>query len=256
MKEKEEWRMVPGYEGFYKISTLGRIISLNREYFNGHCMVQIQGQLMTLGKCGKNRYNTIKLRKLGVRKTYRIGVLMGITFFPEYNFKENGKVMDHINNISNDDRLINLQCITSRKNTSKDRTGGTSDCTGVHWHSATKTWRAKISINNKDIHLGTFYNEQEASKAYQKALKHHENGQEVKRHKSSQYSSEHKGVSWDRYKKRWVSTITINRSQFALARHHTEEEARLSYVGADRLRSKFTGDKAEFRALIKKLLES
>jgi hypothetical protein len=47
---------------------------------------------------------------------------------------------------------------------------------GVTWLARLKKWRAKIRINKKDVHLGLFINEEEASHAYQKALQEATNG--------------------------------------------------------------------------------
>lgn len=41
---------------------------------------------------------------------------------------------------------------------------------GVHWHKGAKKWHARIQIKGKQINLGLFTNELEASKVYKKAL--------------------------------------------------------------------------------------
>jgi hypothetical protein len=64
-----------------------------------------------------------------------------------------------------------MQLVSQRKNTSKDKTGGSSKFVGVSWKKAIKKWQANIQIEGKCKHLGYFYCEIEASKAYQDALK-------------------------------------------------------------------------------------
>ena len=86
------------------------------------------------------------------------------------NHKPNKEfVVDHINNIKLDNRLENLQLITQRENSSKDRKG-TSVYRGVSWAKQNKKWIAQITINKKKINLGYFTIELNASKAYNLAL--------------------------------------------------------------------------------------
>ena len=80
-------------------------------------------------------------------------------------------VVDHINNNSLDNRVENLQVITQRQNATKDRTNKTSKYAGVSWHKALNKWRSYIKINYKQIHLGYFDNEEEASEVYNNKLK-------------------------------------------------------------------------------------
>ena len=80
-------------------------------------------------------------------------------------------VVDHISNVKTDNKLENLQLITSRENVSKDRKGGTSKYTGVCWYSRYNKWLSRIDINGKTKNLGYFNIELEASNAYQLALK-------------------------------------------------------------------------------------
>jgi len=257
MKEKEQWKEIPGYEGFYKISTFGRIISLNREYWNGMMMVQLKGQLRkTKLSSGTRKYNQINLNKNGIKTTYRVSILMGKTFFPDYNFKENKMVIDHINNDSLNDRLDNLQLITIRLNVSKDRINRSSEHTGVFWHKITERWRAVISIRNKTIHLGTFVSESEAAESYQTALAALEAGEGVVRVKSSRYSSKHKGVSWDRFKNKWIAKIRIQGNQVCVGVVSSEDEAAtLFQIASDNI-NKFDGDSIAFRLECRNILSS
>ena len=80
-------------------------------------------------------------------------------------------VVDHIDNNRLNNNLSNLQCVTQRVNSTKDRKGGTSNYVGVSLHSnIRKKWEAKINVNGKSKRLGLFYTEEEASFAYQSAL--------------------------------------------------------------------------------------
>ena len=65
-----------------------------------------------------------------------------------------------------------LEVCSTRKNSSyrqgKDFGKYTSKYTGVHWYR--NRWQARIRINGKLKYLGGFFNEEEASQAYQLAL--------------------------------------------------------------------------------------
>jgi len=88
------------------------------------------------------------------------------------NHKPNGLnlVVDHVNNIKTDNRLGNLQVVSQRYNSTKNKKEGTSKYPGVYWHSKEKKWMAAIRINGKKVHLGTFSDEAMAGLAYQRVL--------------------------------------------------------------------------------------
>ena len=152
----EIWTDVLGYEGLYKISNLGRIKKLNYKRTN---------KIYYL-KCNTKRCHA-HLYKNGIPEMHSIAVWMAITFL---NFKPNGYkiVVDHIDNDKTNDSLYNLQILTNRKNLTKEKRAK-SGYTGVTISG--KNWCAKININKERIHLGTFKTREEASQAYQNALK-------------------------------------------------------------------------------------
>ena len=67
--------------------------------------------------------------------------------------------------------MYNLEIVTSRKNTNKKHLKSTSKYTGVSWNTKSNKWKSQIRINNKDIYLGLFINEKQASIAYNNKLK-------------------------------------------------------------------------------------
>jgi len=152
----EIWKDVKGYEGLYRVSNLGRVLS-NIKILKP--AVSPQGYLI------------VNLSKQSKAKVITIHQLMAIAFLGHTPCGHK-IVVDHINNVKTDNRLENLQIITQRENLSKDKTGGTSEYTGVFWIKKCKKWLAAISINGKAKHLGHFKTELEAHEAYQNALKH------------------------------------------------------------------------------------
>lgn len=81
--------------------------------------------------------------------------------------------VDHINGNGLDNRKENLRETNNTLNraNSRKRLGCTSKYKGVNWYAATGKWRAQININHRAIHLGYFFNEEDAAKAYdRKAL--------------------------------------------------------------------------------------
>lgn len=66
-----------------------------------------------------------------------------------------------------DNRKSNLELVTRSENimNSHIRTNNTSGITGVNWNKDTQKWRARITINYKEINLGFFDNKEDAIKA-------------------------------------------------------------------------------------------
>lgn len=71
----EVWKSVPGYEGFYQVSSLGRIRSLDRETpfataWGGIAVRSFKGRIMTPKTNG--RYHQVNLSKHGVVRTINL----------------------------------------------------------------------------------------------------------------------------------------------------------------------------------------
>ena len=80
MIKVEEWRAIPGYEGFYEVSNLGRVKSLQRviERSNGR-LHTIKDKIRSLPISG-NGYLAIVLYKLGHEKTWHVHTLVALAF--------------------------------------------------------------------------------------------------------------------------------------------------------------------------------
>ena len=89
------------------------------------------------------------------------------------------KCIDHINQNGSDNRICNLRVATNAQNqynTGKKK-ANTSGYKGVQKIKSrshyTKPYSAKIQIDGKAFHLGTFRTAEEASEAYQRSCKEH-----------------------------------------------------------------------------------
>ena len=63
--------------------------------------------------------------------------------------------IDHVNHIRDDDRIENLQVVSSlgnNRNRSK-ATNNASGVTGVHWIKSRQCWRSNITVKGRLIHL-------------------------------------------------------------------------------------------------------
>jgi hypothetical protein len=160
---KELWKDIPGYETLYQASNLGQVKSLDRKNRRGY---NIKGVI--LGK-GNKGYNTVSLCRGLNKKIYNTHQIIAITFL---NHTPCGHrvVVDHIDGDKHNNKISNLQLISQRENSSKDKKGGSSKYIGVHWHKYSNSWTSQIRINGKIKSLGYFEDEDDAGQAYQKAL--------------------------------------------------------------------------------------
>ena len=164
----EVWKDVVGFEGFYKVSNLGRVKSLERK-------TEIKkGTFRTVNGCilkqhlRNDKYFCVNLSANRFRKSKNVHSLVAESFL---NHTPNRKiVVDHINNISKDNRLVNLQIVTHRENCSKDKIDYSSDYVGISFNKKNNNWVSMININNKAKYLGSFDSEERASIAYNFAL--------------------------------------------------------------------------------------
>lgn len=215
IKPLEIWKDVLGYEGHYVISIFGEINSLK------------YGKEKIIKKHLRNNYYSVTLTLKGKQKQRDVHQLMAETFLDHVpcGFK---LVVNHINFDKKDNRLENLEIITTRENCNMKHLNSSSKHVGVYWGKNDKKWRATILINKKPIHLGSFKDEEEASEFYQNALKSFLNNEKIIVKKPVR-SSKYKGVTFAKNLKKWVSCIYINGKRKHLGYFKTELEAHNTY---------------------------
>ena len=163
----ENWKDIPGYEGMYQVSDLGRVKSLERKVIKSNGTPYNVVERIRKLSYDKDGYNVVNLLNNGDRKKHRVSVLVAICFL---NHTPNGNtiVVDHINKDITNNSLDNLQLITQRLNLSKDKINKSSKYTGVYFDKKCKNWRASIFKNGKTFNLGNFKTEYEAHLTYKK----------------------------------------------------------------------------------------
>lgn len=106
--ETEEWRPIPSYEGYYEVSSLGRVMSIPRIDIQGRSR---GGHLMRLQN--DDGYRRVDLRKDGVRRSHFVHVVLAAAFFGP---KPEGLEVCHGNGIGSDNRIENLRYGASLEN--------------------------------------------------------------------------------------------------------------------------------------------
>jgi len=146
--QKEIFKDIPGYEGIYQASNLGRIKSLRRIGVRNN-------RILNHSICNNVNYLRVKLSRNKIYKVYFVHQLIAMAFL---NHKPNGHklVVDHIDNNSFNNNLNNLQIVTTRKNLSKDKIGYSSEYTGVSLDKKSGKWKASMFVNNKQKTIGRF----------------------------------------------------------------------------------------------------
>jgi hypothetical protein len=120
-----------------------------------------------------------------------------------------------------------------------------SNYRGVYWDK-NNNWKASINYDGKQHHLGSFENEEEAARAYDRAARAH-HGEKAQLNFPAEgeggirKSSKYRGVSRDKNSSKWVAKISYDGKQHNLGLFEDEEEAAKAY---DRAARAHQGEKA------------
>lgn len=109
----EEWRDIPGFEGIYQVSNLGRIKSLSRTLWNGNAFHQHQ-EIIMKPSLDCNGYYLVGLRKDKKYEYERVHRLVAKAFLPNPN---GYRVVNHIDANRSNNHVSNLEWCTHKHNT-------------------------------------------------------------------------------------------------------------------------------------------
>lgn len=156
---------IPNYEGFYQINKNGVVKSLSRNVVYNDNKTRHNKERYLKYHYNKKGYVCYDLYKNSVKKRIYGHQLMAITFLTHTQCGMS-IVVNHINSIRDDNRLSNLEIVSTRENCQNKKVKKTSKYTGVCWCKKMKKWRSNIRINGIQTSLGYFEDEIEAKKAY------------------------------------------------------------------------------------------
>jgi hypothetical protein len=111
-----------------------------------------------------------------------------MAFLNHFPNGKNSICVDHIDNNKDNNNLSNLQLLSNRENSSKDRVRKTSNFTGVFWNKRTKLWTSSIYYNGKNYTLGNSKDQNLVHQYYLKALEEIKKGIEPSYTKRRNYN--------------------------------------------------------------------
>lgn len=112
----EKWKPIPGYEGFYEASDMGRIRSVAhyiKHPRNNSMPLIVKGKIRK-PRYDKNGYAILNMTKDGKTKTNKVHRMVAMAFIPN---PDNYHQIDHINGKVYDNRIENLRWCTTQQNT-------------------------------------------------------------------------------------------------------------------------------------------
>ena len=157
--QKEIFKPIKNYEGFYAVSNLGNVKSIQRTDTMGRIINEC-----ILKPASNKGFQQVCLYRNNNKNLVLVQRLVADTFL-----LDKGEVVYHIDGDRANNRLDNLKFISLREKSSLAAGSKLSLFTGVSYTKFGK-YNAAISIKGKRKHLGNFALETEAAAAYQNAL--------------------------------------------------------------------------------------
>lgn len=116
---KEIWKDIKGYEGYYQVSNFGRVRSMYRLVFNPNCSNENKSNLRILksqeikSHYTRGGYKSVSLYRNNVGKQHRLCRLVAINFIENI---DNKPCVNHIDGNKENDNVDNLEWVTYTEN--------------------------------------------------------------------------------------------------------------------------------------------
>ena len=209
----EVWTPIVNSDGKYYVSDLGRVKSIN--YKNTNTPKILKQSL------SKNGYPYVCLYLKGKKKNTKVHQLVAKAFL-KHTPCEAKIVIDHINNIKVDNRLTNLQLVSTRFNVTKDKIEN-GIMNNTSWFHGENDWRPYLTIKNTRFNLKKCSSIEEASNIYYEAVSNWDENKILP--KIQKRHTNYSGVSFYKIVNKWRSKITINGKSYHIGYFTTEEDA-------------------------------
>ena len=161
----EIWKDISDYEGYYQISNLGRVKSLEKTLIisGKKCVYKALIKKNGISKRGYWEVSFYKNGKGCRKKTHR---LLAICFIDN---PKNHPQVNHIDGNKLNNKISNLEWVNNRENSCHrvKNSNCTSKYVGVSYFKRDNKWRSSIQFNGKSVRFGMFKTEEEA---YQKRV--------------------------------------------------------------------------------------
>lgn len=109
----EEWKEVPGLEGYCLASSLGRIVSCGRYVNSSYGSIKWKEPKLQVANCDKNGYCSVSISIQGKQKRVLVHRLIAKAFIPN---PENKSDIDHIDANRSNNLKSNLRWCTKSEN--------------------------------------------------------------------------------------------------------------------------------------------
>lgn len=114
MENIEIWKDIKGYEGFYQVSNLGRVKSLERDVYHPRgTIIRHMEEKILVQNIGKLGYAYVNLNLNGKRKTIKTHRLVAEAFIPN---PENKPQVNHKDEVKSNNVVDNLEWCSAQEN--------------------------------------------------------------------------------------------------------------------------------------------
>lgn len=143
---QEIWKDVVGFEGYYKVSNLGRVMTVAREFIksNGRKCV-VKERILSQGTV--RGYKCVDLKVNGDRKTMRVHRLVAMAFIGK-PYKE---MVNHIDGNKENNIVSNLEWATRSENEIHAYNTGLKKSTESHKSAIIKANKDRRSLSDETV---------------------------------------------------------------------------------------------------------